>query len=93
MSLVRKRFLATGSVQGVGFRHSAAITARRLRLVGWVRNLPDGAVELHAQGDTESVEEMEEWLRRGPAMARVTGLVALEVPPETGETSFSIRHY
>ncbi|MDI9369426.1 MAG: acylphosphatase [Synergistaceae bacterium] len=93
MAVVRRSFLVKGTVQGVGFRHSAARTALRLGLVGWVRNLPDGSVEVHAQGEAESVATMEDWLREGPPMATVTRLIAMEVPPETGESSFTVRYF
>ncbi len=93
MTIVRKRFLVMGTVQGVGFRHSAARVASKLGLTGWVRNLPDGAVEVHAQGERVAVEKMEEWLRKGPATSTVTRLTALESPPKEGEATFAIRHH
>ena len=51
-------------MQGVGFRHWTARTALSLGLTGWVRNLPDGSVEVQAQGERESLEKMADWLRR-----------------------------
>ena len=71
MDQVIRRFLITGKVQGVYFRHSARIEARRLAIRGIARNLPDGSVEVVAQGRTAAVEELRAWLRRGPAQARV----------------------
>ncbi|HEX8170588.1 MAG TPA: acylphosphatase, partial [Thermoanaerobaculia bacterium] len=68
---VARRFLVRGQVQGVGFRWSARTEARRLGLVGRVRNLPDGAVEAEAQGDDAAVEAFAAWLARGPRWARV----------------------
>src|SRR5262245_30430134 len=46
----------TGQVQGVGFRATAAALARRFAVTGWVRNLPDGRVRLHAEGAAGEVE-------------------------------------
>ena len=50
MSIVRWNILFTGSVQHVGFRYTAMYCARDLDLSGWVRNLPDGRVEMEVQG-------------------------------------------
>ena len=93
MTLVRKLFLVMGTVQGVGFRHSAARMALKLGVTGWVRNLPDGAVEINAQGEHDAMLKMEQWLRKGPSSATVTRVTALETPPKEGETTFSIRHH
>jgi acylphosphatase len=68
---VIRRFLVLGKVQGVYFRHSARLEARRLAIRGIARNLPDGSVEVVAQGPAAAVEELRAWLRRGPAHARV----------------------
>jgi acylphosphatase len=68
---VIRRFLVFGKVQGVYFRHSARLEARRLVLRGIARNLPDGSVEVLAQGAAAAVEELRAWLQRGPAQARV----------------------
>ncbi|MDK2959544.1 MAG: acylphosphatase [Synergistaceae bacterium] len=80
-------------MQGVGFRHWTARTALSLGLTGWVRNLPDGSVEVQAQGEREALDKMAAWLRRGPSSARVTRLTIIEKPPERGEESFIIRHF
>jgi acylphosphatase len=68
---VTRRFLVFGKVQGVYFRHSARLEAKRLGLRGIARNLPDGSVEVLAHGETAAVEELRLWLQRGPAQARV----------------------
>jgi acylphosphatase len=68
---VIRRFLIFGKVQGVYFRHSTRLEARRLVIRGIARNLPDGSVEVLAQGDAAAVEELRVWLHRGPAEARV----------------------
>ena len=61
----------TGRVQGVAFRWSTAREASRLDLIGWVRNLPDGRVEVWAQGSPERVDVMRSFLSIGPPGARV----------------------
>jgi acylphosphatase len=71
MQEVIRRFLVVGKVQGVFFRQSARIEAQRLSIRGWARNLPDGSVEVLAQGAAAAVEALREWLQRGPGDARV----------------------
>ena len=68
---VARRLLISGRVQGVGFRWFAQDTAAREGVTGWVRNLPDGRVEAHVEGEADSVERVERALQRGPAGARV----------------------
>jgi acylphosphatase len=78
-----------GRVQGVGFRYSMRLEARRLGVSGWVRNRHDGSVEAVAQGPAEAVEALVEWSRHGPPGARVT-----DVQVGTGEgdyTDFELR--
>jgi acylphosphatase len=60
-----------GRVQGVFFRASAQREAKRLGLTGWVRNRPDGSVELLAEGEDESLRDFIGWVQRGPTSARV----------------------
>jgi acylphosphatase len=60
-----------GRVQGVYYRASTQETAAALGLCGWVRNCPDGSVELIAEGPGEALEQLLEWCRRGPPAARV----------------------
>ncbi len=72
--MTRSRFRVTGRVQGVGFRSWTGRTARALGLAGWVRNMPDGSVELEAEGPDERMDALREALWRGPAFARVTGV-------------------
>jgi acylphosphatase len=63
--------LVEGRVQGVAFRYSCCAEARRLGLSGWVRNTPEGGVEVWAEGSREKLESLLAWLRRGPPGARV----------------------
>ena len=71
MDQVLRRFLIFGKVQGVYFRHSTRLEARRLHIGGIARNLADGTVEVVAHGDAAAVEELRAWLQHGPAQARV----------------------
>ncbi len=61
-------------MQGVFFRRETQQQASSLGLTGWVRNLPDGRVEVLASGEHEELEQLAEWLKAGPALARVTQL-------------------
>jgi len=61
-----------GTVQGVGFRWYVLHRARTLELTGWVRNRPDGSVEVLAEGPRHTLAPLLEALRKGPAGARVT---------------------
>jgi len=73
MSGARHAFVR-GRVQGVGFRYAARERARGLGLAGWVRNLADGRVELHAQGDPAALSQFEAWLAAGPPGAHIEDL-------------------
>ena len=70
-SRVRARLRVTGLVQGVFYRQSTASEAGRLGLVGSVRNLSDGSVEVVAEGARAAVEGLVAWCRRGPPSAHV----------------------
>lgn len=80
MSDVSRRFVVSGKVQGVFFRASAAREATRLGVCGHAVNLPDGRVEVLAQGRSEAVEELGRWLQRGPPAARVERVEASDAP-------------
>lgn len=68
-----KRFHAiiTGKVQGVFFRVSAREQAKALDIKGFVRNLPDGSVELDAEGEEETLSDLLQWCQHGPPSAWV----------------------
>lgn len=83
--------VVSGRVQGVGYRQGCRQTARRLDLVGWVRNLADGRVELFAQGPEESVDRLLDWVWAGPSGARVTGVESDVVATDGTLTDFFIQ--
>ena len=71
MGQKRIQLVIRGQVQGVYFRASAQREARQLGLTGWVRNRPDGAVEIVAEGEEDQVKDLLNWSQRGPSTARV----------------------
>jgi acylphosphatase len=83
--------LVDGKVQGVTYRQATRSTARGLGLVGWVRNLPDGRVEVWAQGDDESLGRLVDWLWAGPPGAGVTGVESDAVAVDQTLNDFFIR--
>jgi len=88
-----KRFRATvsGRVQGVGYRASAAHEARRLGVLGWVRNRFDGTVEIEAQGAEAVLQTFLVYLRQGPPGARVKLVDVDWLPVASDLGSFEIR--
>lgn len=84
------RIRVTGIVQGVFFRDTAKREARKLGLLGSVRNCPDGSVELIAQGDEEKLKQFQEWCWKGSSASRVDQ-VTVEEELLTGDfSSFQI---
>ena len=88
---IRRRAVIHGRVQGVFFRGSTQDEARRAGIDGWVRNLPDGAVEAVFEGDAAAVEQLEAYCRRGPPWAEVMRVDIIEEVPE-GERGFRVRY-
>lgn len=74
-----RHYRVSGKVQGVFYRASTQARAQALGLNGWVRNCPDGSVELLASGAAEALEQLEDWLWQGPERARVTAVEATRV--------------
>jgi acylphosphatase len=68
----RLHLVIRGQVQGVGFRYFVVRHATTLGLAGWVRNRPDGAVEVEAEGPRSALEALQAGVRRGPSAATVT---------------------
>jgi acylphosphatase len=87
---MRRRLTIAGRVQGVGFRYACAQQAASRGVTGWVRNLPDGRVEVELEGSTEVVEAMVAWCRRGPRGARVDRIDELELGPGSS-VGFTVR--
>ena len=90
MRLVRQYYIS-GRVQGVGFRYFVQSVAWSERIDGWARNLPDGRVEILAEGDRDALERFEAQVRRGPAAARVDDVETVDSPSALAAGGFFIR--
>ena len=77
--------LIKGKVQGVFYRASAKEQAHHLALTGWVKNTPEGDVEITASGDAAALEQFTNWCRRGPNRAHVTTVESKPLPDTTFE--------
>jgi len=86
-----RRFVVRGRVQGVGFRWFVEREAHILGIAGWVRNKPDGSVEVLAIGSRDQLTGLRSRLREGPRAARVDEVEEAEAKPIAGLTSFRIE--
>jgi len=91
--MIRKAVVVVhGIVQGVYYRYSTKNRADSLGLRGTVRNLPDGAVEVVAEGEEERITALIEWCRKGPRGARVDRVDVEWDKPSRAFTDFSILY-
>lgn len=85
------RAVVRGKVQGVYYRAATMEEAQALGLAGYTRNLIDGSVEVVASGPKTDLEKLIDYLHRGPALARVTGVELDWNHHEEAPRPFSIR--
>ena len=90
-SLEARRYVVRGRVQGVGFRWFVEREAHILGIAGWVRNNPDGSVEILAQGTHDQIAGLRSRLREGPRAARVDAVEELEGRTSPNIISFRIE--
>ncbi|OCG23974.1 hypothetical protein A9G11_04955 [Gilliamella sp. wkB108] len=82
-----------GRVQGVGFRFFTHQQALKLGLVGYVRNLDNGDVEIVAQGDSLQIAKLTQWLEQGgPVSSRITHINICQSAIQEDLTSFKVRY-
>ncbi len=86
-----RRFLVYGRVHGVGFRWFVEREAHILQTAGWVRNNPDGTVEVLAMGTRAQLAGLRSRLQEGPRAARVDRVEDFDAEPIAGLTSFQVR--
>ena len=82
MTMVCKRALVNGKVQGVWFRGSTRDQALALDITGYAKNLSDGRVEVMMCGHEQEIETLSAWLRHGPPLAVVKSLDIVTVDPQ-----------
>ncbi|MCD6386403.1 acylphosphatase [Candidatus Sumerlaeota bacterium] len=85
--------IVRGRVQGVGYRYFVFDVAQEAGLKGFVRNLPNGDVEVEADGPEEKLQYLIKALWRGPAFARVTDVLTELSPQEKGYKEFRIAFF
>ena len=81
-----------GRVQGVSFRYHTVRAADPLGVVGWVRNLADGTVEVRAEGPKPALDQLASWLEHGPDFAHVVQLDLTWTEPHGDCSGFEIRY-
>lgn len=86
------RVRVSGRVQGVGFRYSTRQQAARDGVKGYVRNMPDGTVEVVCQGEKKKLDRFLTWLRSGPPGAHVINIETEEVKTSTSFPRFAIEY-
>ncbi len=92
MPKVRVHAFISGRVQGVFYRDNTKRAAEKLGLTGWVRNLPDGRVEVVAEGEKNDIDRLISYLHKGPLIAKVEK-VDFNIKKFIGEYSeFSVRY-
>ena len=89
---MKAEVVVQGVVQGVGYRFFVLNQARLFDIKGYVRNLPDGSVEVVAEGEKGMVKDFVDRLRIGPLSAHVTGMDVKWFDKDSGFTEFRLRY-
>lgn len=88
---VARKYIISGTVQGVGFRFFAQRAAARHQVRGYVKNLDDGRVEAFAEGDEKSVDDFKHDLTAGPAFSKVEHIEETVLEPNNLYPAFRIE--
>lgn len=89
-SVISRRVVVHGRVQGVSFRYYARTAARELGAKGWIRNRSDGAVEAVVEGSPEVVYSMLSWFKKGSPFSRVDNIQVTDEKPSGELDDFEI---
>ena len=88
--MIAKKIVVRGKVQGVFFRKFTKMKANELHLLGYVKNLPSGEVEIFAMGSTQNLVALENWCKTGSPFSKVEG-VKTQVEALQEYTDFKIK--
>ncbi|WP_439327614.1 acylphosphatase [Lonepinella sp. BR2357] len=87
----KTQFTVYGRVQGVGFRFYTLLQAQKLGIRGYVKNLSDGAVLVVAEGNSEQIEDMAQWLHQGSPSSEVSRVLTQVYEGERAFSGFAIE--
>ncbi len=87
--MIRRHYLFKGELQGLGFRNNVRNTALSLNISGWIKNLPDGSVEMEAEGRENDLQTLES-LIKNPKWAYIEEIIKEDIPA-AGEREFRIK--
>lgn len=89
--MIARQYFFEGRVQGVGFRYATKQIAKGFDVIGWVRNLDDGRVEMQIMGEEEEVDEFIEEMHDSPLGHHIQEQEQFTLAPLEDVTGFSIR--
>jgi len=89
--MIGRQVFYEGKVQGVGFRYTVRNIAKGYDVTGWIKNLPDGRVELHACGDGDEVRAFLEGVRESELNSNIRREEEHDIPPFHDIKGFEIR--
>ena len=89
MSISYQHYIIKGKVQGVGYRNFAKNKADKLKLMGWVKNLPNGDVECVVTGEQETLKDFEAYLKKGPSLSHVISVDKIHEKSISSSEDFS----
>lgn len=90
--MIQLQIIVSGEVQGVGYRYYTQMKAIQFGIKGWVRNLPEGRVEILASGTREDLDFFIEEIRRGNPFSTVNQIEVLETDKTEAYQSFAIKY-
>ncbi len=86
------KIIVSGRVQGVGFRYFTVRKAQDYHILGSVKNMSDGSVEIIAYGDDENLPKFLSDIQKGPSFSFVTDCSVAEIPDSKAPARFKIEH-
>lgn len=89
--MISKQFFIYGRVQGVGFRYFTWKKTSQIGIVGYVKNMSDGSVQVIAKGNLEQLTQFRNWLQQGPKTAHVTQVLEQDCTIDIMSDRFLIR--